>query len=326
MKARILLGGLFFAATLALASDNAAHAQVNKSGAGGLAPPSNGSFLVPIINHLKLPAKYGLEFDINLYSSPATLYSDYAAGRTNHIFGALYNGANFYNRGVPTKLLFTVSTANHAFVSKHDAIKNPTDLTGKTIAATTSSGFYGMAVLYLKQNNLDPRQNIQILEGNPSAVQTFLLASRADAGLLAEPGLSNMLTKGFHMVGDMNASIRKALKMKNDAAVWYIGCFASAEWVEKNPDKVLATYKMWREAADFYRDRPDEADKIISEFTKLPLASLQKSRALGLSDFRVEPAIDEKESLTALFGGFVEAGFLSKIPDDGVYYQWPKKP
>src|SRR6267378_1740143 len=55
-----------------------AWAQVNKSGAGGLAPPSNGSFLVPIIHKLELDKKNGLDFDINLYSDPSTLYSDLA--------------------------------------------------------------------------------------------------------------------------------------------------------------------------------------------------------------------------------------------------------
>jgi len=93
-----------------------AAAQINRSGAGGLAPPSNGSFLVPIIRKLELDKKNGLDFDINLYSDPSTLYSDLAAGRTSHIFGAIYNCANFYVRGVPLKLLFTISTARGGFV------------------------------------------------------------------------------------------------------------------------------------------------------------------------------------------------------------------
>src|ERR1700712_937599 len=70
-------------------------AQSTKSGAGGLAPPSNGSFLVPIIRKLELDKKNGLDFDINLYSDPSTLYSDLASNRSSHIFGAIYNGATF---------------------------------------------------------------------------------------------------------------------------------------------------------------------------------------------------------------------------------------
>src|SRR5258706_13612373 len=105
-----------------------AWAQSSKSGAGGLAPPSNGSFLVPIIRKLELDKKHGLDFDINLYSDPSILYSDLASGRSSHIFGAIYNCANFYVRGVPVELLFTISTANHAFVSKNPAIKTAADL------------------------------------------------------------------------------------------------------------------------------------------------------------------------------------------------------
>src|SRR6201996_7661822 len=115
-----------------------AWAQVNKSGAGGLAPPSNGSVLVPIIRKLELDKKNGLDFDINLYSDPSTLYSDLAAGRTSHIFGAVYNCANFYVRGVPLQLMFTISVANHAFVTKNPDIKAAADLKERTVAATTS--------------------------------------------------------------------------------------------------------------------------------------------------------------------------------------------
>lgn len=302
-----------------------AWAQVNKSGAGGLAPPSNGSYLVPIIQKLHLDKKYGLDFDINLYSDPSTLYSDFGAGRTTHIFGALYNGANFYVRGMPVTLLFTISTANHAFVSKSPKIEAPQDLKGKTVAATTSSGFYGMAILFLKQNGLDPRDNINIISAAPSAVRTMLLADRADAGLLSDPALSSVLTQGYHLVGDMSGSLRKALKMAPDAPIWYIGAFAHKNWADENPGRALATLKMWQEAAAFYNEHPDEADKIISDFTKLPLEALRESRRLNLTTFRVEPASDQKDNLNALFKGFASVGFLTSAPDDAIYYRWPAK-
>lgn len=314
-----LVGGLALAGAPAMAET------VNVSGAGGLAPPSNGSFLVPIIKHEKLDEKYGLDFDIKLYPNPGILYSEFAAGRTTHVFGALYSGANFYTRGMPVQLLFTISTANHAFVSKDPNITKPKDLEGKTVAATTSSGFYGMASFFLKQNGLDPRKNLSVVDASPSAVQTMLLAGRADAGLLFDPALSSMLVKDYHLVGDMNASIREALKMKADAPVWYLGCFANKEWVDANPDKVAATLKMWQAAADFYNTHPDEADKIISEFTKVPVEALKESRKLHITEFKVMPAIDQKENLDTLFKGFAEAGFLKSVPDAGVYYTWPKK-
>jgi ABC-type nitrate/sulfonate/bicarbonate transport system substrate-binding protein len=301
-----------------------AAAQVNKSGAGGLSPPSNGAFMVPIIQKLGLDKKNGLDFDINLYSDPSTLYSDFAAKRSTHIFGAFFNGANFYARGMKVRLLFTVSTANHAFASKDPAIREPSDLKGKTIAATTSSGFYGMAVLFLRQNGLDPRSNINVINAAPAAVQTQLLAGKTDVGLMADPGLSNLVMNGFHIVGDMKDGIRKELKMPSDAPVWYIGAYAHADWVDENPARAEATMRMWQEAAAFYNDHPDEADKIVSEFTKLPVEALQTSRKLGLATFKVVPAIEEKDNLDKLFAGFKSVGFLTEVPDDGIYYKWKK--
>src|SRR5690348_4186718 len=108
-----------------------AAAQVASLGAGALGPPSNGSYLVPIIQELKLDRKYGLAFEPTLYSDPGTLVADFAASRTSHIFAAFFNAANFYVRGMKVKLLFTVSTANHGFVAKDPAIRAADDIKGK---------------------------------------------------------------------------------------------------------------------------------------------------------------------------------------------------
>lgn len=314
--------GLGAAFATGLLRPQSAFAQVNRSGAGGLAPPSNGSFLVPIIRKLELDKKNGLDFDINLYSDPSTLYSDLAAARTSHIFGAIYNCANFYVRGVPLKLLFTISTANHAFIARDPKIIRAADLEGKTVAATTSSGFYGMAVLFLKQNGLDPRKNLNVINSPPSAVQTQLMAEKADAGLLFDPALSSMLTQGYHLVGNMNDGIRDHLRMKHGAPVWYLGAYARKDWVDADPRRAAATMRMWQEAAQFYNQSPDEADKMISEFTHVSREALGLSRTLGITQFEVQPAIEQKANLDALFGGFKEVGFLNDLPDDGIYHQW----
>lgn len=322
LSRRAFTGGLGAAFATGLVGPRSATAQINRSGAGGLAPPSNGSFLVPIIQKLELDKKNGLDFDINLYSDPSTLYSDLAAGRTSHIFGAIYNCANFYVRGLPLKLLFTISTANHAFVAKDPAVTKAQDLEGKTIAATTSSGFYGMAVLFLKQNGLDPRKNLNIINSPPSAVQVQLMAEKADAGLLFDPALSSMLTQGFHLVGDMNEGIRRHLNMKQGAPVWYLGAYGHKDWIDADPKRAAATMRMWQEAADFYNHHPDDADKMISEFTHVSRDALKLSRTLGITQFDVQPAVAQKANLDALFSGFKEVGFLNDLPDDGIYHQW----
>jgi ABC-type nitrate/sulfonate/bicarbonate transport system substrate-binding protein len=324
LSRRAFTGALGLGAAFAtgLVGPRSAAAQVNRSGAGGLAPPSNGSFMVPIIQKLGLDKKNGLDFDINLYSDPSTLYSDLAAGRTSHIFGAIYNCANFYVRGVPLQLLFTISTANHAFVSKDPKVTQAKDLEGKTVAATTSSGFYGMAVLFLKQNGLDPRKNLNVISSPPSAVQVQLLAEKADAGLLFDPALSSMLTQGYHLVGDMNDGIRHQLNMKQGAPVWYLGAYAHKDWIDADPKRAVATMKMWQEAADFYNHSPDEADRMISEFTHVSREALKLSRTLGITQFDVQPAAAQKANLDALFGGFKEVGFLNEVPDAGIYHQW----
>jgi NitT/TauT family transport system substrate-binding protein len=309
-------------AALALgAGTRPAWSWINESGAGGLAPPSNGSFMFPIIKQLQLDKKHGLNFDVHTYSNPGALYSDFAANNTGDIFGAVFNAANFYTRGMDVRLLFTVSTANHNFVTKNSAIKTAKDLDGKTIAATTSSGMYGLALLFLRQNNLDPHKNINVITAAPSSVQTQLLADRVEVGLLADPALSNVVSKGLHIVGDMNNEIRKQLSMKADAPIWYIAGYAHKTWIDENPKRAMATMKMWQDAAAFHHEHQDEADKIVSDYTHIPVPALKLSRKLGLANFIVKPAIEEKANIDAVLKGFKEVGFLKELPDDGIYWK-----
>jgi len=234
-------------------------------------------------------------------------------------------GAQAALSGADIRYVVGESLKSQWLIAARPEITKPEDLKGKTVAATTSSGFYGMAVLFLRQHGLDPRDNLNIINASPAAVQTQLLAGKTEVGLMADPGLSNLVMNGFHIVGDMKDGIRKELKMPADAPIWYIGAYAHADWVDENPGRAEATMKMWREAAEFYEEKPDEADKIISEFTKLPVEALKTSRKLGLASFKVVPAIDEKDNLNKLFQGFKSVGFLTEVPDDGIYYKWPKK-
>jgi NitT/TauT family transport system substrate-binding protein len=322
---RSVLGGLGTAAAAASGIFHPAIALAqSKVGAGGLAPPSNGSFLIPIIRTLGLDKKHGTELDIHLHNDQGVLYSDFAAGRSSHIYSVIFAGANFYERGLPVRLLFNYCTFNAALVSKDPKITKPADLKGKTIAAPTSSGFYGMAILFLKQHGLDPRRDLNIINAPPSGVQTYLLADKCDAGLLFDPGLSNFLTKGFHLVGDINAGIRSALKMPANAPIWGSGVTAHKAWIDEDPKRAIAVYRVCKDAVDFYNSNGAEADKMISEFAKVPLEAMQKSRELKITEWSVTTGPAEKANLDALFRGYKEAEFLKNVPDDGFYYNWPQ--
>ena len=105
-------------------------------------------------------------------------------------------------RGINFSLqqLFQYQTV--ALGDSNPAIKEPGDLKSKTIAASTGSGFYGMAALYLRQYGLDPRRNVEIINTPPAGVQTQLLADKVEVGLLQEPGVSNLLRIYAALTGD----------------------------------------------------------------------------------------------------------------------------
>jgi ABC-type nitrate/sulfonate/bicarbonate transport system substrate-binding protein len=288
-----------------------------------LAPPSNGSYMMAIIQDQQLDRQFGLEFKPTLYSDTGALYADFASGKSNSLYAALYNGVNFRSRGVPIQLMFTIATSNHAIVSKNPSIREAEDLKGKTIAATTSSGQWGLVVLFLKSHGLDPRRNVNVVNGAPAAVQTQLAAEKVDAGVLWDPALSNMLTAGFHVVGDMNGVLRKTLGMAADAPVWYLGGYGWQPWLEQDAEGNRRILAMFQAAAEFYYREPEKADRIVSAFTHIPLEALKFSRDHDFAQFRVLPAIHERATLDKSFEGFKDAGFLTAVPGDALYYPWP---
>jgi ABC-type nitrate/sulfonate/bicarbonate transport system substrate-binding protein len=292
---------------------------------GSLGPPSNASYLLPIIKAYGLDKKHGVELTNTLYPDPSNLYTDFAAHRFPVTVGGFFNAANFYTRGMKIKLLTTLATANHAIVAKGD-IKTAADLSGKRLAATTGSGFYALAQIYFRQHGLDTRQNLSIVPGAPVAVQTQLLAGRADAGLLYEPLLSNMLNQGYQPVGDMNGDIRKELKLPPSAPIWFIGIMAWQDWIDEDPARPVKLMEMLQDAVAVYDSKPAEVDPLISEFAKVPVAALKSSRERGLSAFKVVPAIQERETIDALLAGFKSVEFIQAVPDAGIYYTWPNLP
>ncbi|HUJ73809.1 MAG TPA: ABC transporter substrate-binding protein [bacterium] len=289
---------------------------------GSAAPPSNSAYLVPIIDHYHLDQKHGIVLENRLFTDLSNLYADFVARRTLVTVGGFYNAANFYTKGIPVRLLCTLSVANHAIVTKED-IQSPEQLKGKTIAATTGSGFYVLVQMYYHQHGLDPRQNLSVISAAPPSVQSQLLAGRVDAGVVWEPVLSGMLLRGFHTVGDMQADIRKDLSLPATAQAWFIGVYAWQDWIDQNPQRALALMQMLQDAVQRYDSDPS-VDQLIADFTHVPLETLKYSREKGLTSFKVVPAIQEKATIDALQGGFKSAGFIQQVPDAGIYYTWPQ--
>lgn len=298
--------------------------KLKKIEAVSLSPPSNSTYFIPLIKEKEFDKKHGIDLDIVYYGDLSAMYSDFAAGKSQVTpSSALFNAAIFYTKGVPVRITFTYSSPTHAIVTRRPEIKTTQDLRGKTIAATTGSGLYGLVVLHLKENGMDPRKDINVISAAVPAIQTQLEADKIDAGVVWEPALSSLLLKGFRVVGDMYGDIRKNLGMAKNARLWHLGGYAWGKWLDEDPDRIIALYRAYKDAQKFFDENQAESTEIISKFTKIPKDALRLSVERKLAEFAIIPAIQEKDNIMKIFEGFVKTGFMQKLPDDGIFYSWP---
>ncbi|MBI3090014.1 MAG: ABC transporter substrate-binding protein [Candidatus Tectomicrobia bacterium] len=290
-----------------------------------LSPPSNSSFLEAIIKGKKFDQKHGIDLKITRYRTLATMYADFAKRKTPVALSpAFYNAAKFYSKGIPIQYTFTYSTANQAIMTKNPKIRNIEDLRGKRMAATTGSGFYGMTELALRRHGLNSRKDLELITAAPPAVRTQLEVGKIDAGVVWAETVPELLLKGFHIVGDITADIRAHLKMGADEPVWYLGDYAFKDWLEEDPERIRSLYLAYRDAARFWLEQQNEAVSLVAELTKLPEKVLHYTIAKKLVEFRIEPAIQQKENIKKSLQAFIDVGFLDEMPNDGIFYPWPQ--
>lgn len=147
-------------------------------------------------------------------------------------------------------------------------IKSVADLKGKLIATPSIGAIIHVAVLHwLKKEGVDPT-SVRAVEVPFPAMADQLKAGRVDAAEMIDPFARQMMASGGRTLGDPVLSV-------GDDVVFPFW-IADRTWAEKNPDVLKAWILSLEQAREWIMANPAEARAILADYTKLPLAVVEK--------------------------------------------------
>jgi NitT/TauT family transport system substrate-binding protein len=155
----------------------------------------------------------------------------------------------------------------YVIVSKDSGITGPKDLVGKIIATPTIGGVIHVSVLYwLKKNGVDPA-SVRAVEVPFPNMPDQLKAKRVDAVESLEPFAGALRANGYVSIATPLLSVGKD--------VLYPFWIAQGAWARANLPTIKAWIAALEEAKGFIEKNPEEARKILAQYTKLPEAVVQ---------------------------------------------------
>ena len=149
-------------------------------------------------------------------------------------------------------------------VTKESGIASAKDLVGKLVATPTLGGVIHVSVLYwLKKNGVDPT-SVRAVEVPFPAMADQLKAKRVDAVEAVEPFAGALRNAGNVVLTDPLLSAGKEVLFP----FW----IAQGEWARSHRDVIGAWKASLDDAIAFIKANPDEARKIVAQYSKLPEA------------------------------------------------------
>ncbi|WP_168202990.1 MULTISPECIES: ABC transporter substrate-binding protein [unclassified Tardiphaga] len=212
-------------------------------------------------------ANHGLDVTLsvaqNLSVLPGTLgrQFDFAPSTAPDLLKAVASGLDVV--AVAASVFETEDNpSTQLMVAKDSGITSAKDLTGKLIATPTIGGVIHVSVLYwLKKNGVDPA-SVRAVEVPFPNMGDQLKAKRVDAVEAVEPFVGALRNAG-------NVALTAPL-LSAGKEVLFPFWISSGEWARSHRPTVSAWKASLDEAIAFIKANPEEARKIVAQYTKLP--------------------------------------------------------
>jgi ABC-type nitrate/sulfonate/bicarbonate transport system substrate-binding protein len=324
IQRRSFLGGAVAVAAGAMASGSAIAQQQPRLGVVSFPGPSISSHSKVIIKKNGFDQKRGWDLRWEIRPTSDAYYNDFVTGVYESIdFGGLHVFGNLHNRGVPLKLVqATVKWPIPVVARTSSGIKTLADLNGKKVAVGRASFAYAHLAGALSNHKLNLDKDTEL--SNVDFFQALPRLRRGDfdaAVLLFEHAiqLTREQPNDFAIVADAGAEFAKSIGVAN---IYQFQAVRS-EWLEKNPggiERVIATY---RDAAEFFSSKPQEAVKLLAMPLDQQGANLAEAVGAGAyvtgvnglkTEHLARPVADMRKDLMTELEAYRKLGLIEKLP------------
>jgi NitT/TauT family transport system substrate-binding protein len=273
-----------------------------------------GDYTLGVAQELGLFEKYGVKIEPVYYEVYSDSFPDMAIGQ---IDAGLFGMGEALTVSGQTKLKMVAIYDNGGVstIVGLPEIKEPKDLKGKRIGVLlgTSYEFYVTEVLNL--GGLNPA-DVTLVNISPEEAVAALKNDQIDAAYTWEPETSGAIAQGYQVI--YTSETLGGLFIPD-------GIVFRAAVVEERPEDIRAFLKAWFEAAEYRRNNPEEANKLIAKFLDVPVDQLEPDDQLKI--FTLVETLDLFQPNTDGTPGFaldvamktgdylLQRGIIAKAPD-----------
>jgi NitT/TauT family transport system substrate-binding protein len=264
--------------------------------------------------------------DFKVWRNPDEMRAGLTSGAMQALVLPVQVAANLYNRGLPVRLLNTMTDGLLYIVSADPTLSSVPALKGRSLAVPFRNDMPDLVMgRLLAHAGLTPGVDIAIESaGSPIEAIQLLLAGRVDAVLSAEPAVSAAILRG----AAAGKAVRRVIDVQKawaqatggSAVLPQAGMALTVPFMEANPGIADALQDIVAKATESVNADPARAAAEAAPALDMPAAILVAS--LPTSRLVARRARDARADIEPMLAALAEgdpAIIGGKLPDDGFY-------
>jgi ABC-type nitrate/sulfonate/bicarbonate transport system substrate-binding protein len=204
-------------------------------------------------------------------------------------------------------------------VSRNPDVKTFADLKGRSFAGSVAFAEFSYLQIYARTIGMELTKDVQVVDANAALAQAQLEANRVDAIMTWEPAATMLLKKN----PDLRVILKggDAWKAVTGDVGWELDLVVRTDFLDKDPGVLSRILKMYKDAGDFIKANPEEADKIVTSGNHaskgIPPGTILEGVKAGRLIYDVQPAwnADVNSQLWKMLDAGLKYNQIPALPD-----------